>query len=841
LQTRPGEPGSTPRPRAVLRLALAWMLCLLSARVGAQADSQYDGLPIMDVVIDGNVLVDHGLLHKNLQTRAGATYDSVKVNEDLHWMHDTYGIVVDGVPVTRVDDGVSVTFLLRRIRRFDEVSFEGNDEYSASTLRGVGRLSAEGGATYDAVTTARSLIKEHYLSKGYPFVQVDVREDDDDAGRYVAWLRVYEGPEVEVSDLRIEGLTAVDEGDVRDLLNSQPGFWSWLVGKDFVRTDVDRDILIVEDYVRREGYLDAQVSLDGLEWNEDRSEVVVTLLVDQGQRYTVRSIGVTGNTVFTDAELLAGAALEVGDPYRRPDQLRVQRAIRDKYGEKGYIDVTVRAHETFDLERPELDLEWRIEEGIQKKVRDIIVHGNAGTRDGVVRRYLTVYPGDIVDTRELRYSEDALVSLGYFTDMTGVPKVRVTTEETDDPEYVDVVVTVDDSSSGLFTFVVGAGSDSGIFAGVTVDKLNFDITRTPSSFGRFLREFFQGGEAFHGGGQRLVLEVVPGTQISTLDIVFQDPWLDESRKDPWGLTVELYDRQRIFSEYTQDSVGTGVFFDHRLNRETSVSFGPRLEQVTISDIDDNDKDFITGESTEFARAKGSAMRHVLEGSITYNAVDSLWEPTDGITSRLKLEGVGGPLGGDNDAVKAQFSNEWFVPAGEDDEGNVRVFHPRLALGGVEALGDEDELPFYENFFVGGGTGPFAVRGFDFQGVGPHQEMDQTPLGPRLRQDRGSAVGGRLAAVASLELLFPLVTDYNTFRDREETLIKGVIFVDVGNLLPDTNFGDLGTDIRAATGVGTRLRLPALGGITIKLDYAIVLAEQDEDETRPFSFELSRRF
>ncbi|MDG2148096.1 MAG: BamA/TamA family outer membrane protein [Planctomycetota bacterium] len=823
------------------------MLILLQAISGLNAQDPvlvfgggYEGQPVVDVVLDGNVLVAHELLMANMKTRPGSVYTAEHIDDDMRWMTQSYGVYPE-VNVEQVPDGVIVTFKLVRVQHYDQVEFEGNGEFSDSRLRGVGLLPSGGRATPEQVASALLLIREFYLSKGYPFIQVNHKDTSSDKGEFRSTIRIFEGPEVEVASLRLIGLTAVDENDARDLLSSQPGFWSWLVGKDFVRSEVDRDTLVLEDYVRREGYLDASVSLDPLEWSDDRTKVVVSLNVDQGSRYFVRSVTVAGNTDLTGQELLKNAALTVGDPYRAPDVSRVLRSMRDLYGHDGFIDVSIRPVETFDLEEPLLDLEWRVDEGRQKRVRDVIVHGNVGTRDGVVRRYMTVYPGDIIDTRELRYSEDALISLGYFTDLSGVPKVRVTTEPTDDPGLVDVVVNVDDASSGIFTFVFGAGSDSGVFAGVTVDKRNFDISRAASSWKRFFQEFFERGEAFHGGGQSLLLEVIPGTETTQLDIVFNDPWLDESAEDPWGLTVEVYDRRRIYSDYTQASVGTGVFFDHQFSREVSLSLGPRLENVNITDIDDEAKDFVTGQGTEFAKAEGRHSRHVMEAALSFTALDSLFDPTEGVTSQLRIENVGGPFGGDIDAVRGQLSAEAFFPMGEDEDGNMNVFHPRFSLGVVEGTGDSEELPFFENFFVGGGSGPFAVRGFAFQGVGPHQRMRSTQLGPVLDDNSGSAVGGRLAAVASLEALFPLVTDYNAFRDRDETMVKGVLFVDAGNLLGDTDWDELMNDIRLSAGAGVRLKMPALGGITIRMDWAMVLAEKREDETRPLSFELSRRF
>ena len=137
----------------------------------------------------------------------------------------------------------------------------------------------------------------------------------------------------------------------------------------------------------------------------------------------------------------------------------------------------------------------------------------------------------------------------------------------------------------------------------------------------------------------------------------------------------------------------------------------------------------------------------------------------------------------------------------------------------------DELPFFENYFVGGSSGAFALRGFDFQGVGPHES--------------GNAIGDRCAAVTSLEALYPLLTRYNPFRDEDETLLKAVLFAEAGNLTP--NMSDLTTNWRSSAGLGMRLRIPALGGVTLSLDYAFLIDSQPEDEERALSFELSRRF
>ena len=844
----PACPSEPHRGESLLRAVVPWVVVVFAlccaTRVAAQLQQvvpSTGGEIIADVLIEGRSGVDPQLLQANLRTRPGRPLDQALIDADIRWMHDSYGIIVEGV---FIDPGPVVRFQLQRILQYAWVRLEGNDRFGDKTLLGTARLREGQGATPDQVAKARSLITDHYLKRGHAFVELDTLAAVDEGGRRGVRILVFEGPEVNVNTLTVEGLSTISEGDAKGILASKRGFWAWLVGKDFVKTNLERDVVVLENFVRGEGFLDAEVAVAPHAWSSDREDVDLKLVVDERDRYRVGAITLRGNQILDRDVLLKEAALEEGGWYRQPDLSRVVRQIRREYGELGYLDVSVRVEEFFDLDNPVVDVEFVIDEGVKKKIRDIIIRGNTNTRDGVVRRYLTIYPGDDVKLSELRYSEDALIALGYFSDLSGTPKVRVSHEPTNDPEYVDVVVDIDDGSSGIFSFVVGAASDSGIFGGITLDKRNFDISRPSSSFGSFFPEFFGAGKAYHGGGQRLFIELVPGTETTNFNIVFSEPWLDESKENPWGLTVELYKRNRYFREYDRNTDGVGVFFDHRFSRESSISIGPRLENLTIDNVDDRRRDAITGEQTAFARDEGTYDRRAMEGSWRYSKVDSLYEPTDGYITRLRSQFVGGVLGGDVDVYNVTLGNELFVPMGENDEGHMRVFHPRMTVGVVDGHSGDDP-PFFENLFVGGASGSFPVRGFDFQGIGPHEEMvtsNQIPGGgAKLSKHSGEPVGGQLALAGSLEAVFPLVAEYNPYRDRDDILVKGVIFSDFGNLREDIEVNELFDELRVSLGAGVRLRLPALGGITLVLDYAITLREEDVDDTRPFSFELSRRF
>lgn len=803
---------ASPRRRASpWALWLAGLVALLAPAAGAQ-----DGAPIVSVELLGDVGLDEALLRANLRTRAGAPLDRALVDGDVRWLADVHRVLAE----VEIDPGPVVRFRLSRIRRFDRVLIEGNVRWDAAELLAVARLAEGAEATPDQVTAARDLVRDHYLRAGYAFVQVESGWVTDEHQARQATLRIFEGPHVDTVEVRIEGLSALDPQDALAVMRSPPGFWSWLTGKDFVRADVDADVVLLENFVRGEGYLDGRAALGALDFSEDRTEVRITLVVDEGVRYALRTLTIEGASALSEQALREVSTLQPGAPWRRPDVVRTLRAWRDLYGQIGHIDARIDPRETYDEAEPVVDVAIVIDEGAPKTIRDVIVRGNADTLDQVVRRNLTFAPGDVVDTRELRWSEDVLVALDSFSDFSGRPEVRVATEPAPDPAQVDVLVDVSDQQSGLYSFLVGAGSDSGLFVGGSLDKRNFDITRVPSAWDRVLTEFFGSGEAFHGAGQRLYLEVLPGTETTDIDLLFNDPWLDPADVNPWGLTVNVYDREREFDHYQKGRTGLAVSFDHRLSKHDSVGFGLRIEDTDIDDVD-------AAAVPTIALASGTTSSRALESSYAWRDLDSLVEPTSGYSGRVRVESEGTLVGGDTDLWRVEATNEWFLPLGEDEDGHMRVLHPRVALGRVDETGSTSTLPFFENFFVGGASGPFAVRGFDFQGVGPHES--------------GDAIGGQLAFAASLEALFPLVTQYNPFRDEDEVLLKGVLFLDVGSLQPGTSISKLFDDLRMGAGGGIRLRLPALGGITLALDLALLRSDESGDETRTLSFEISRRF
>ena len=116
---------------------------------------------------------------------------------------------------------------------------------------------------------------------------------------------------------------------------------------------------------------------------------------------------------------------------------------------------------------------------------------------------------------------------------------------------------------------------------------------------------------------------------------------------------------------------------------------------------------------------------------------------------------------------------------------------RAQIGATE-VSDFDQLPSSLRFFAGGDN---SIRGFDYESLGPKNDMDEV-------------VGGRYLAVASIEYENMFLGDWG-----------GAVFTDFGNA-----FNDWSDPIEYSVGFGVRWRSPV--GL-IRVDIAQGISDEDK--------------
>lgn len=793
-----------------------------SLRAGEEEDFVAEGQQIVDVQIEGKARISFDRILNNLKTKKGGVYSKAVISQDIKSLYENKKFRIWAVPwVEEVPGGVKVTFkieqeILRSVRFLGVVNEDEED------LRDLLGLRKEMIISRHVISSYAHKLTEYYRGKGYYFAEVRHWAEATEGGMGLVF-DIFEGEKVTVEEIRFVGNVELDTDDLTGLMDlSEPTLWIFTT--QLKESVLQGDIAKLNDFARREGFLDAKISLDEIRFNDNRDGAEIVIRVQEYRRYRVGKITIDFIGMceaFTREEIFALVEFEEGDFYKQARIDRARRRIEQLYGNAGYLRAYVPPPSEIPHEvDPAVDLIFQIDEGTQKKVRDVIIEGNTHTKDKVIRRELWLYPGDIFSREEMLRSKGDLNALRYFTDARGMPRVLMQNRKTEDEDLEDLYVKVDGAGkTSAFIFTMGLSTDGGVFGGGSVVKENFDLTDMPSSALSAPIEFFS-RDAFYGGGQTLRLSAFPGTVESSYNISFYEPYLFDTQPHPVSFKVTGYRSLLSLSDYDESRTGMATTFGKRLTREVTVSLGFRNEQIKLRNVVDD-------APLEVQQLEGTTGSRSLETAIRYHNVDNNFNPSKGFTARLGYEYFGGVLGDDLDLHKTVLDTKAYIPLYRPATGPAHVLILKGAVGMEKEFHDLGRIPIFERFHMGGSTGSFALRGFDWRGVGP--------------QVGGESLGGEFAYALSAEYLIPIYSYYDRYYDVETPIVRGVVFVDAGSLGDDIRSTKQLRDIRLGTGVGLRITLPVFQGLPIALDYGIPVRKYGNDDRRSFSFSIKTSF
>lgn len=811
-------------PRA---LACAILLPLLSAVLHAQ-----EGEIVVEVEINGTAHVSEERIRSNLKTRAGTVFSLEILSEDIKTLYENedFRILAVRRDVIAVPGGVKVVLHVKQDDRITGHRFVGVIHEDVEDLNRLLGLRDESIISPYVLASYADRIRDHYRNKGYYLAEVNVWLEPDETGMQ-AVFEVYEGEKVIVSEITFAGNEQIDSGTLESQMDlSTPTLW---IFTSKLKADVlQKDIVALNEFAKRDGYLDARISLEEVRILEESDEAEIVIRVQEGDRYRVGEIDVRfckfennrrvpiESLEFSDQEIHEMIEAESGDYFRQARIDRDVNRIKQFYGERGYIRARVsEIAERYSENEPVVHLTFWIKEDHKKKVRDVIVLGNTLTKDKVIRREVTLNPGDIFRKDEMAWSKNQLNALQFFVNRQGQPRVLAVNQRTEDPEYEDFVIEVEEGKTGFFFFTLGASTDGGLFGGGRIAKKNFDLTDAPSSPWAAPVEFFT-HDAFHGGGQTLQLSAMPGTVYSSYDLNFHEPYFFDTQPNPISFSLNLYHRSTDYDDYDVTRTGLAPVFGKRLSREWSVSMGFRNEQIKMRNVSSD-------APLEAKQLEGTTGRRSIETSIRYHKVDNPYDPKKGFSSSLAYEYTGGVLGNDLEMNRIYSNSTVHVPLFETASGKVHKLIFRGNLGWEHEQGNMDEIPIFERFFVGGSSGRFPIRGFKWREVGP-----------RIGDD---FVGGEFAYSFSTEYMVPLYSHYDPYYDVETPIFRGVVFFDAGGVASDIHASSEIREVRTSAGVGLRITLPVFQGLPIALDYGIPLKKYEGDDRRSFSFNIQHWF
>lgn len=499
------------------------------------------------------------------------------------------------IRVTRLQGNIAfLKIVLQERPRMESFRFTGVKKGEADKLREEMKLVTGDVVTENLLRTSTNKIKGYYIDKGYTRVEVTPTTEADSNGRLIITYNVKRGKKVKIDSLIFVGNEKISSPELQSKMekthdvNYRKRLWSnpkkpwnlriftkpfWKKSR-YIENDFREDLDKVIEYYNEEGYRDARIVSDTV-WDVPQEElalsnkkkaqqerVKVKVQVYEGQKFYFRNITFSGNTVYDDETLRRSLRIEKGDPYNRTTLIQnltynpSGTDITSLYMDNGYLFFKATPVEVA-VEGDSIDIEIRIVEDKQARIRNVWVEGNTITNDKIIMRELRTRPGDLFSRDALLRSHRELVTLGYFKEESIKP------EPIPNPKdgTVDIVYRVEEGPTSQLNLQGGYGG--GMFIGqVGVNLNNFSVRNI------FNKDAWVPLPA--GDGQKLSFNAAANTYYYTLNASFTEPWLGGHR--PQSLTGTVY-YNHLSAPYTRRSdpdyysmgiAGAGVSFTRRL-------------------------------------------------------------------------------------------------------------------------------------------------------------------------------------------------------------------------------------------------------------------------------------
>ncbi|MFH7320699.1 outer membrane protein assembly factor BamA [Desulfurivibrio sp. D14AmB] len=738
---------------------------------------------ISAVHIQGNVKTGSGAILRRVSSKAGEPLDPARLQEDIKAIF-AMGFFDDiQVQAEESATGTKLTFVVTEKPVIGQVIISGNRKLKESDIREVIAVLPNTIINTRLVQQAEESIVQLYKEKGYHNSQVTSATTETAAGLVDVRFEIEEGERIYIKRIKFTGNDSFRPRAIRKVMTTKTkGIFSWLTRSGRLQTDIlEQDRARIAAFYHNQGFIDARVGAPEISREENR--LFITFNIEEGERFTVGEIGLRGELIAPEEELLELIKLR-GEEYfsrqvLRDDMMR----LSDRYAQDGYAFAEVEPMVSRDDETRRIDVVFQLEKNALVHINRITIRGNTRTRDKVIRREIRVQEGGILDTSAIRKSMERLQQLGFFEEIDVRPEPALMRDD-----LMDLQIEVKEKPTG--TFSIGAGYSS-------MDKLMF--------MGQISQDNFM------GKGQRLSLQADLSANATHYNLSFTEPRLADS-KLLFG--IDLYNWEREYIDYTKESTGGALRFGYPLGERWNLYWGYGYEDSTLSDVSPGAPRAITDSIDLHVN---SFLRLGLVRDTRNNRLD----PTRGSIFDIGLKHAGGFLGGDTAFTRLESSATRFFPWDEipllketrSNWLNSTTFRLKGSMGYIRE-NETDKLPIYEKFFLGGLR---TMRGFETATISPRDPDDDL-----------YRIGGEKMWYMNSEWIFPISAEIG---------LKGLIFFDAGNVY--TKSDNWRTDnLKKSVGFGFRWLSP-LG--PLRLEWGYNLDPEDDEKRTVWDFSMGGVF
>jgi outer membrane protein insertion porin family len=723
---------------------------------------------ILKIDVTGNERIDRGVVAAAVKTKEKEAYDPEKIRDDIKNIYKTGFFSDVQVDVKDSPEGKTVTFVVVERPPVSAIAITGNKEIKTEDLKDKIKIKTGSVLNVEKVKETVDEIKKHYASKNYYTTRVSYDIDYEEGYRAKVTFVIDEAKKAYVKKITFTGNKHFKPSQLLDYMRTkEKGIFSFFTGSGMLDDEVlDEDRRNLGAFYADNGYIKAKVDTPEINLSKDGKQISITIPISEGAMYKVASIDFKGDLVVPETQLRALLQTKLGTTFRASLFQQDVTSITDLCQDQGYAFADVAPLTALDDATDTVNITFAITKGSEVFVNRINITGNLKTRDKVIRRELRFTEGDLFSASKLKESKRRLRNTGFFKESD----LKIV--KTDDPGKVHMDAIVEERSTGSISAGIGYSSYEKIMLTGSLSQENI-----------------------FGTGIRASLSAALSSITQLYDLAIWQPYLFDL---DLGAGINLFNQERSFDTYDYKTRGGALPFLRPISDYTKIGLRYAYNKTNVYNIDLNASSYVQSQRGELSTSS-------VTGSLGYNSIDDMTNPTKGTFNDYLLEVAGGPFGGDNQFVRGVVTYGRFFPFKWDT-----VFFVRGTAGTVQPYSGS-VVPIYDNFFVGGIN---TVRGFEYGTAGP-VDITDTPIG------------------GQNELFFNFEWIFNIYKGAG---LKGLVFFDAGHGF-NNNTGWF-NGIRTAAGFGIRWLSP-MGPIRLELGFN--LSPKEGEKKNVFDFMIGRAF
>ena len=638
---------------------------------------------IASIEVTGNEKIDSGFIMNTIKSKENDTYDIEKVRDDLKSIYKTGFFSDVQIDVKDSAKGKIVTFIVIERPTIKNINIKGNKKVKTPELTDKLKVRVNTVLNIEKIKESMDELKKLYSSKGYYTTKVSYEIVYGDAYDATVNFAINEPEQAFIKAINLSGNKALKTSYLKGFMQTKERtMFSWFTGSGILDEDtLEEDRKNLEAIYYDQGYVRVNIGVPDIALSKDGKSIIITIPITEGNVYKLGTVDVEGDMILPKDKLLAKVKSKTGATFRNTVLHEDILALTDLYQDGGYAFCEITPLTAIDDNARVVNLSFKATKNQEVYFNRINILGNTKTRDKVIRRELKFAEGDRFSATALKDSKRKVKNTTFFKD------VDMKIIKTEDPNKVNVDLTVEERPTGSISFGIGYSTSENAIISGSIEQDNF-----------------------LGTGRKIMLDASLGGSTQQFRLSMIEPYVFDKNL---SAGYNLFNYERSMDSYDYKKLGGGVSLTRPLTDYTKIGTKYRFEQVEVYNLYYNVGNIIRDQ-------EGTSTTSAMGFFISKNTIDDVMNPTKGDNGEFSVELAGGLFGGSNDFVSIVGSYGRYFPVKFMDS----AFFIKGTAGTIQGYGNK-QIPIYEKFYVGGLN---SIRGFKYGEAGPlDDELSYLPM------------------------------------------------------------------------------------------------------------------